>query len=54
MPVMRYREGIEGWLGGGDPMVSGDIDEAVQVVPVSPKINSPRYSEPDCIEALVG
>jgi hypothetical protein len=42
---------IESWLSGGDPAVGGDIVEAVQAVPVSPKMNSPRYNEPDCIAA---
>jgi hypothetical protein len=29
------------------------LDAAVKVIPVLPKINSPKYDEPDCIEALV-
>jgi hypothetical protein len=28
--------------------------EVVQVVPVSPKVSSPRYNEPDRIAPLVG
>ncbi len=24
-----------------------------KVTPISPKMNSPRYNEPDCMEALV-
>jgi hypothetical protein len=45
--------GIESWFGGGDPVVSAEIDEAVKVVPVSPKMDSPRYNEPDCVARLV-
>ena len=51
MPVMLDTGGIEGWLGGGEPVAS---EAAVQLVPVPSKMNSPRYNEPGCIEALVG
>jgi hypothetical protein len=54
MPVMLDAGGIESWLGGGAPVVSAEIDEAVKVVPVSPKIISPRHNEPDCVAPLVG
>jgi putative SOS response-associated peptidase YedK len=53
MPVMLAREGFEPWLGGENPAIDPTIDAAVRVTPVSPKMNSPRYNEPDCIEALV-
>ncbi|MGA7329636.1 MAG: hypothetical protein WBX25_35440 [Rhodomicrobium sp.] len=49
--MMLSAEGFEPWLAGEDPSVDPGIDEAVQVAPVSPKVNSPRYNEPDCIEA---
>jgi hypothetical protein len=26
-----------------------DLDERVELFPVSPKVNSPRYDAPDCI-----
>jgi putative SOS response-associated peptidase YedK len=51
MPVMLDKRSVEGWLGGGEPIAS---EAAVQLVLVSSKMNSPRYNEPDCIEALVG
>jgi putative SOS response-associated peptidase YedK len=51
MPVMLDKRDIEGWLGGGEPVAS---EAAVQLVPVSPKMNSPRYNEPGCVEALAG
>ncbi len=54
MPVMLDTGGIEGWLGGGEPVVNSEIAGAVQLVAVSSKMNSPRYNEPGCIEALVG
>ena len=52
MPLMLAKDGFEPWLSGKEPAVDPGIDEAVQVVPLSPKMNSPRYNEPDCIEAL--
>jgi putative SOS response-associated peptidase YedK len=53
MPVMLAKEGFEPWLSGDEPFVDRGIDDAVQIMAVSPKMNSPRYNEPDCIEALV-
>ena len=37
MPVMLAPHGIDAWLSGGDPVVDAGIDEAVSVLPVSPK-----------------
>jgi putative SOS response-associated peptidase YedK len=53
MPVIMAPDGFEPWLAGEDPAVDSGIDAAVQVMAVSQKMNSPRYNEPDCIEALV-
>jgi len=53
MPVMLAPDGFEPWLAGEDPAVDPGLDAAVTITPVSPKMNSPRYNEPDCIEALV-
>jgi putative SOS response-associated peptidase YedK len=53
MPLMLGMEGVASWLAGDDPVVDPHIDEAVRVFPVSPKVNSPKYDEPDCIEPLV-
>ena len=53
MPVMLQPQGFEPWLGGDDPTVDPGLDAAVKVTPVSPKMNSSKYNEPDCIEALV-
>ncbi|MGA7325066.1 MAG: hypothetical protein WBX25_11415 [Rhodomicrobium sp.] len=49
---MLTKDGFEPWLSAEDPAVDPGIDQAVQVTPVSPKMNSPRYNEPDCIEVL--
>lgn len=53
MPVMLAKEGFEPWLAGSDPEPDASIDEAVKIVPVSPKMNKPSYNEPDRIEPLV-
>ena len=53
MPVMLPRESFEFWLAGKDPALDPSLDVAVKITPVSPKMNSPKYNEPDCIEALV-
>jgi putative SOS response-associated peptidase YedK len=52
MPAMLSSEGFEPWLASEEPAVDPAIDAAVPVTPVSPKMNSPRYNEPDCIVAL--
>jgi hypothetical protein len=41
-----------GWA-GSDPAVDPGIDAAVDIRPVSPKMDSPKYNEPDCVEGLV-
>jgi hypothetical protein len=38
----------------GAKMGPGGMVEGVRVMPVSPKMNSTRYNEPDCIAPLVG
>jgi len=53
MPVMLGPDGFEPWLSGEDPIIDPNLDDEIKVTPVSPKMNSPRYNEPDCIEALV-
>ncbi len=54
MPVMLDWEAFDGWLSGGNPALCRGIDEAVQAIPVSPKMNSPHYDQPDCIAPLKG
>ena len=51
MPVMLAPQGFEPWLAGEYPAVDPNLDAAVKVTPVSPKMNSPKYNEPHCIEA---
>ena len=53
MPVMLAAESFEPRLAGKDPALDPSLDVAVKITPVSPKMNSPKYNEPDCIEALV-
>jgi putative SOS response-associated peptidase YedK len=53
MPVMLAKEGFGPWLAGENPTLDPCLNEAVTVTPVSPKMNSPKYNEPDCIEPLV-
>ncbi|MBJ7545209.1 SOS response-associated peptidase family protein [Rhodomicrobium udaipurense] len=35
------------------PVIDSGLDAAVTVRPVSPKMNSPKYNAPDCVEGLV-
>jgi putative SOS response-associated peptidase YedK len=53
MPVMLAPQGYEAWIAGGSPDCDAENGAAVRVIPVSPKMNTPRYNEPGCIEALV-
>jgi hypothetical protein len=53
MPVILPKNGFEPWLSGAAPAVDPGIDAAVEVRPVSPKMNKPTYNEPDCFEVLV-
>jgi len=53
MPVILPKDGFEPWLEGLDPAVDPDIDGAVEIRPVSPKMNKPSHNEPDCIEPLL-
>jgi hypothetical protein len=46
-------DGVDVWLGGGDPVADAGTEEAVQHLACVAKMNSPRYNEPDCIEPLV-
>ena len=52
MPVMLAPEAMEPWLGGEAPACDARACEALRIVPVSSKMNSPRYNVPGCIEAL--
>jgi hypothetical protein len=53
MPVMLAADGFEPWLAEQDPSVAPRIDDAVEIKPVSAKMNTPCYDAPDCSEALV-
>jgi len=45
MPVMLTQQGFEPLLPGEDHAVDTNLDTAVKVMPVSPKVNSPKYNE---------
>jgi hypothetical protein len=51
--LKAVNEGFAPWLSGSDPAVDPGIDAAVQITPVSPKMNKPSYNEPGCIKPLV-
>jgi putative SOS response-associated peptidase YedK len=53
MPVMLSPEGFEPWIGGSEPTIDPGVGSAVEIRPVSPKMNKPAYNEADCIEAMV-
>ncbi|MCC6456519.1 MAG: SOS response-associated peptidase [Caldilineaceae bacterium] len=65
MPVILNPEDYEQWLGQGKDADAKEIDQLrhlirpfdaglMEVYPVSPKVNSPLYDGPDCIEPLPG
>ena len=53
MPLMLDQDGIEKWLGAGEPVLSASVNQSLKLHPVSPRMNKPSYNEPDCIETLV-
>jgi putative SOS response-associated peptidase YedK len=53
MPVILDQSGFAGWLDKGDLARPEDLDERMQLFPVSPQVNSPKYDAEDCIEPLV-
>ncbi len=52
MPLMLDAPRIEAWLLGAAPQIAEDIDSAVKLFPVSPRMNKPAYNQPDCIAPL--
>ena len=52
MPVILDEFGFFGWLEHGLVARPEDLDAKMQLFPASPKVNSPKYDEPDCIEPL--
>ena len=51
MPVMLEAGAIAPWLAGENPVCAPCEEGTLQIAPVSPKVNSPRYNGPGCIEA---
>jgi putative SOS response-associated peptidase YedK len=52
MPVILPKDGFGPWLTGSDPAVDPEIDAAVKITPVSPKMNEASNNEPACVEPL--
>ena len=52
MPVILDDSAMSLWIEEGKIQTPANLDERVHLFPVSPKVNSPRYNEPDCIEPL--
>jgi hypothetical protein len=53
MPGILPNDGFQPWLAGSDSGPDPGVDAAMEIRPVSPKMNKPSYYEPDCIEPLV-
>ena len=51
-PVILDRDGFAGWLQRGVVAPAADLDEHMQLFPVSPKVSSPKYDAEDCIARL--
>jgi putative SOS response-associated peptidase YedK len=51
-PVILADDAFEPWLDKGSITPPHDLDDNAQFVPVTPRMNSPHYVEPDCIQAL--
>ncbi|HEY7644887.1 MAG TPA: SOS response-associated peptidase [Hyphomicrobiales bacterium] len=52
MPVILDQAAMSLWVDHGKVHLPGDLDERVELFPVSPKVNSSRYDGPDCVEPL--
>jgi putative SOS response-associated peptidase YedK len=52
MPVILEKVGFFGWLEHGLVATPVDLAEKVQIFPVSPQVNSPKYDAEDCIDPL--
>jgi putative SOS response-associated peptidase YedK len=53
MPVILDEASMPLWTERGEVRMPADLDDVVQLTPVSPQMNSPRYKEPDCVAPLV-
>ena len=52
MPVILDEAAMSLWSEWGEVHMPDDLDDRVQLFPVSPRVNNPRYKEPDCIAPL--
>jgi putative SOS response-associated peptidase YedK len=49
IPVILDEAAMSLWTERANVHMAADLDDRVQLTPVSPQMNSPRYEEPDCI-----
>jgi putative SOS response-associated peptidase YedK len=52
VPLVLSGDDVSAWLGGEPPQIAKDVDDTVQMFPVSPQMNKPSYNEPGCIKPL--
>jgi putative SOS response-associated peptidase YedK len=52
MPLALSSDDMSAWLGGEAPQIAQDVDDTVQMFPVSPLMNKPSYNKPDCVKSL--
>ena len=52
MPVILDEAAMSLWSERGEVHIPTHLNDRVQLFPVSPRVNSPRYKEPDCIAPL--
>jgi putative SOS response-associated peptidase YedK len=51
-PVILADGAADGWITSGSMGLPSDLGTNVQIWPVTPRMNSPRYDAPDCIEPV--
>jgi putative SOS response-associated peptidase YedK len=51
-PVIIDEGAAESWIANGNIDVPNDLDDAVQIWPVTTRMNSSRYEEPDSVQSL--
>ena len=52
-PVILDRDGFAGWLQAGVVAPAANLEEGIQLFPVSPQVNSAKYDAENCIARLV-
>ena len=49
MPVILPPEAFDAWLAGGEVALGPAPDELLAMHAVSPRVNSPRHDDPECV-----